>query len=190
MLIHSGRQFGGELINSGKHEQEGEPLASLQMEFGPQGEGWHKLIGGSGGSSKIHYFSKHKNLSGCNNALRIGKHLMNGSPVNLLGQLQIGLWFTTSHLAAIPHVPGQGSIHFWLTHASFKGHSELVTHSGLQVGGLPIKPGTHEHTACPFICLQRLLGPQGDGLHGFLTTRAKRGFLVNAVAFVSIRDLL
>lgn len=72
----------------------------------------------------------------------------------------------TWHLAFNPQDPGQGSIHFWLTHAFVRLHSELITHSGLHVGGLPIKPGTQEHTACPFICLHWLLGPQGDGLHG------------------------
>lgn len=65
-------------------------------------------------------------------------HLINGSPVYLGLQLQIGLWFITLHSAAIPQVPGHGSIHFWFTQALFKAHSELVTHSGLHVGGLPI----------------------------------------------------
>lgn len=37
---------------------------------------------------------------------------MNGSPVNLLGQLHIGLCDTTSHLAPTPQVPGHGSLHF------------------------------------------------------------------------------
>lgn len=80
--------------------------------------------------------------------LRISKHLVKGSPVKPGRQLQIGLWFTTWHTVATPQVPGHGSMHFWLTQALFKEHSELVTHSGLQVGGLPIKPGTHEQTAC------------------------------------------
>lgn len=39
MLTHSGRQFGGEPINSVKHEQEGEPFIFLHCEFGPQGVG-------------------------------------------------------------------------------------------------------------------------------------------------------
>lgn len=72
---------------------------------------------------------------------------MKGSPVYLAKQLQIGLWLTTWQVAPIPQVPGQGSIHFWLRQARFKGHSELWTHSGLQVGGLPMKPGMQEHTA-------------------------------------------
>ncbi|KAJ4432718.1 hypothetical protein ANN_21355 [Periplaneta americana] len=51
--------------------------------------------------------------------LRMGWHLTNGSPVNRGGQLQIGLWFTTSQRAPTPHVPGHGFLHFWLLHASF-----------------------------------------------------------------------
>ena len=70
--------------------------------------------------------------------LLIGIHLTNGSPVCLVGQLQIGLWLNTLHFAPIPQVPGQGSLHFWLLQASFSGHSEFVTHSGRQVGGLPM----------------------------------------------------
>jgi hypothetical protein len=105
--------------------------------------------------------------------LRIGRHLMNGSPEYLGGQLQIGLWLTTWHLALMPQVPGHGSIHFWLTQAWFNEHSELVTHSGLQVGGLPMKPGTQEQTAWPLISLHWLLGPQGEGLHGFFLISAK-----------------
>lgn len=63
------------------------------------------------------------------------------------GQVQMGLWLTTWHLAPIPQVPGHGSIHFWFEHAWLKIQSELVVHSGLQVGGLPMYPGTQEHTA-------------------------------------------
>lgn len=65
-------------------------------------------------------------------------HLVKGSPVYLGGQLQIGLWFTTWHLALIPQVPGQGSMHFWLEHAWCNGQSELTIHSGLHVGGVPM----------------------------------------------------
>lgn len=100
-------------------------------------------------------------------------HLVNGSPVYCGGQLHIGLWLTTWQMAPMPHVPGQGSTHFWLMQAWFRGHSELTTHSGLHVGGLPINPGTHEHTACPFISRHWLLGPQGDGLHGWISTGTK-----------------
>lgn len=51
-------------------------------------------------------------------------HLVNGSPIKPLGQLQIGLWFTTLHRAPYPQVPGHGSMHFMWRQALFKGHSE------------------------------------------------------------------
>jgi hypothetical protein len=35
-----------------------------------------------------------------------------------------------------------------------------------------MKPGTHEHTACPLISRHWLLGPHGDGLQGSATTGA------------------
>jgi hypothetical protein len=41
LLTHSGRQFGGDPVNSGKQEQEGDSFISLHCEFGPQGDGWH-----------------------------------------------------------------------------------------------------------------------------------------------------
>jgi len=109
--------------------------------------------------------------------LHIGEHLVKGSPVKPGGQLQIGLWFITWQRAWSPHVPGHGSVHFWLIHAWFWGHSELTTHSGLHVGGLPMYPVRHEHTACPFISRHWLFGPQGDGLHGWVTAgTAGRGW--------------
>lgn len=48
----------------------------------------------------------------------------------------------------------------------FSGHSELVVHSGLQVGGFPEYPGMHEQTATLFISRHWLFGPQGLGLQG------------------------
>lgn len=41
-------------------------------------------------------------------------------------------------------------------------------HSGLQVGGLPIKPSTQEHTAWPLNSRHLLYEPHGEGLHGFV----------------------
>lgn len=52
LLTHSGLQNGGEPKKSGKQEQEGEPLISLQTALGPQGDGMHGFTGGAGGSSK------------------------------------------------------------------------------------------------------------------------------------------
>lgn len=39
LVKHSGLQFGGVPKNSGKHEHDGELLISLQIAFGPHGEG-------------------------------------------------------------------------------------------------------------------------------------------------------
>lgn len=39
-------------------------------------------------------------------------------------------------------------------------------HSGLQVGGLPRYPLTHEQTAWLFVMRHSLFGPQGEGTHG------------------------
>lgn len=84
----------------------------------------------------------------------------------------------------MPHVPGQGSIHFWLIQALFNAQSEVVVHSGLQVGGLPKYPGKQEHTACSLITRQTLFGPQGEGLHGFVGTRtANMIFIKKYVSF-------
>lgn len=76
----------------------------------------------------------------------------------------------------MPHVPGQGSPHFWFKQASFWRHSELITHSGRQVGGLPINPSTQEHTAWSFISRHLLFGPHGVGWHGFCGACTKIGF--------------
>jgi hypothetical protein len=82
--------------------------------------------------------------------------------------LQIGWWFWTLQSALKPHEPTHGSWHLWLKQARFDGHSELLEHSGRQFGGAPNIPGTHEHTERSFWTLQWLLGPHGDGTHGFL----------------------
>lgn len=50
--MHSGRQFGGDPLNSGKQEHAGELPVVLHKEFGPQGFGSHGFIGtGKGVSS-------------------------------------------------------------------------------------------------------------------------------------------
>lgn len=81
-------------------------------------------------------------------------------------QMQLGLWLTTLQSAFSPHVPGQGSLHFWLIQAKWLEHSLLLTHSGLQLGGWPINWGKQEQDGDPLISLHWALGPQGDGLHG------------------------
>lgn len=47
-------------------------------------------------------------------------------------------------------------------------HSGLITHSGLQFGGLPMKLGKQEQDGEPLISLHSLFDPQGEGTHGFL----------------------
>lgn len=72
----------------------------------------------------------------------------------------------------MPQVPGQGSTHLLFKHACVNGHSALTTHSGLQLGGFPIKPNWHEHTAISLLTLHKLFGPHGDGLHGCLGVKS------------------
>lgn len=172
LMTHSGRQFGGAPMYPGKHWHEGVPPWLRQVDEGPHGFGWH-------GSRGVSIFSI---------SCRIGWQLRNGSPIQrkcLISypfvhifptreslpvwsgpQLQMGLWLKTSHLAFSPHVPWQGSIHFWFTQACVVAHSLLVVHSGRHCGGVPMKPWRHEQTEWPLISLHWLLGPQGDGLHG------------------------
>lgn len=73
LLTHSGLQEGGDPMNCGRQEQDGDPLISLHCAFGPHGEGEQGFLGSDIGSSLI------------------GKHLVNGSPLYLNKQLQIGL---------------------------------------------------------------------------------------------------
>lgn len=89
-----------------------------------------------------------------------------GSPMYPSGQLQIGLWFTTSHLALIPQTPTHGFWHRRLTQARAGAHSLLMTHSGRQAGGAPKYPGKHVHTGRPSCSRHSALGPQGDGWQG------------------------
>ena len=65
----------------------------------------------------------------------------------------MGLWLVTWHLALLPQVPGQGSTHFWLMQAVSWLQSELTTHSGRQLGGLPWYPGIHAQTHTPLTSL-------------------------------------
>lgn len=69
----------------------------------------------------------------------------------------------TLHSVFNPQGSGQGETHFWLIHASVEEHSLFTTHSGLQLGGLPMYVGKQEQTAWPFISRHLLFGPQGDG---------------------------
>lgn len=79
----------------------------------------------------------------------------------------------TSHLALIPQIPGQGSIHLRSLHARFVEQSELTVHSGRQAGGVPMKVGKQLHIAWSFDTRHWLLRPQGEGTHGSV------GFAIN-----------
>ena len=83
--------------------------------------------------------------------------------------MQIGMWFRTRHLAFIPHNPGQGSWQWRVIQASSVGQSELIVHSGLQLGGEPIKSGRHEQSHRSPFCLFLLFNPQGSGSQGSST---------------------
>lgn len=74
---------------------------------------------------------------------------MKGSPVYPSGHVHMGVWLMTLHCAPAPQDPGHGSRHFSLRQAKLLAHSELMTHSGRQLGGLPIYVGRHEHDGVP-----------------------------------------
>lgn len=54
--------------------------------------------------------------------------------------------------------------------ARLNGHSLLLTHSGLQLGGAPKNPGKHEHEGDSLDTLHWELGPHGEGRQGFVDT--------------------
>lgn len=67
----------------------------------------------------------------------------------------------------MPQDPGQGSLHFSRMQAKLLAHSELIVHSGLQFGGLPIYSAKQEHDGEPPMSRHCEFGPQGDGRQGF-----------------------
>ncbi|KAJ4432721.1 hypothetical protein ANN_21358 [Periplaneta americana] len=97
----------------------------------------------------------------------VGPQLVKGSPVYPSGQVQTGVWLMTLHCAPAPQDPGQGSRHFSLRQAKLLGHSELITHSGRQLGGLPVYVGRQEQEGVPPTSWHCEYGPHGDGTHGF-----------------------
>lgn len=61
LLTHSGRQFGGDPIYSGKHEHDGDVPCTWHCEYGPQGEGIQGFWMGSSSiiaifESNIYYY--------------------------------------------------------------------------------------------------------------------------------------
>lgn len=57
--MHSGLQFGGDPINSFRHEQDGESPIGRHSELGPQGEGSHGFKGSLGGSASTEVTKKY-----------------------------------------------------------------------------------------------------------------------------------
>lgn len=101
---------------------------------------------------------------------------MKGSPVYPNIQTHIGVWLTTRHSVLEPHEPGQGFLHFLLMQANCVSHSLLLTHSGLQFGGDPVKSARQEHEGKLFIASHRAFGPHGElsqGLMGVTGLAAK-----------------
>lgn len=92
----------------------------------------------------------------------------NGSPVVAGGHQHIGAWLKTRHMAALPQVPGHGSMHLLRTQARSRGHCELTTHSGRHpvVVASPLVPLGHVHMALSPTTEHNAPGPQGDGVHG------------------------
>lgn len=67
----------------------------------------------------------------------------------------------------MPQVPGQGSIHLLFRQDFSFGHSEFITHSGLQPEyGSPKNVGKQVQDPAPLSSLQTALVPQGEGLQG------------------------
>lgn len=54
-----------------------------------------------------------------------------------------------------------------LIQAKLRGQSPFIRHSGLQLGGRPMKSGKQLHDANWFTTAHCEFGPQGDGKHGF-----------------------
>jgi hypothetical protein len=78
---------------------------------------------------------------GCRSVVTAGGILVHpwvGTPVNPGKQLHMGLWLMALHSAFSPHWSLHGLTHFWFSQALSCGQSELISHSGLQLGGDPL----------------------------------------------------
>lgn len=73
-----------------------------------------------------------------------------GSPVKPGIQLHTGVWLKMLQTVERPQEPGQGSMHLFLTQALSLVHSELMVHSGRQLGGEPMNVWSQEQEAMPF----------------------------------------
>lgn len=112
---HSGRQYGGCPIESGRHVHTGRSLRTRQLLYWPQGEGWQGFDGRctlGGGSCWI------------------GWHRIMAFPKEPVGQVQTGWWRSTWHSAVGEQAPAQGLTHCVFRHDLSDGQSEFWMHSG------------------------------------------------------------
>lgn len=80
--------------------------------------------------------------------------------------MHIGACEITRQFAFTPQTldSEQGSIHLLFLHALDSSHSELLTHSGRQLGGEPVIGGRQEQMGWPFgPSLHCEFGPHGEG---------------------------
>ena len=109
----------------------------------------------------------------------IGRQESNPFPVNPVRQLHVGERLITRHSALKAHDPGQGSTQRLLIQVSLVEQSELRTHSGRQLGAVPIIFDWHPHWALFDTTWQTEFGPQGVGTQGFVGI----GFKVDSSTF-------
>lgn len=69
-------------------------------------------------------------------------------------------------MAKVPQEPGQGSTHFSRIQARLLVHSELIKHSGRQLGGDPKYDGKQEQEGLFPTFLHWELRPHGEGTQG------------------------
>lgn len=134
------------------HRQAPTPFLWIHSAFAAHGLGSHGLISSS--SRRM--------------------HCTNGFPVYEGGHTHETVWLMTWHSAFVPHDPSQGFWHLLFIHANWAGQSVLITHSGLQLGGVPIYPMLHSHAAVSPTARHLLFGPHGlqESRHGSI----KHGF--------------
>lgn len=164
---HSGRQFGGDPIISGKQEHWHCPPMSLGgFELGPHGLG-----------------SQGSRMTGGLMVCGIREHAEKGSPRYPGLQVHTGLWLTTLHFALTPQTPGQGSTQCKLTQALLEGQSALMVHSGRHATyGSPKYSGIHWHAPALALAVHLALLPHGEGLQGSMTSVGAMGVVIRTQA--------
>lgn len=79
---------------------------------------------------------------------------------------QLTALLITRHSAFSPQDPGQGSRHLELIQDLVDGQSGFMTHSGLQLGGVPMYDGRQAHSGLLLTLRHWEFGPHGDGTQG------------------------